>query len=292
MEGLQQVVAGWGDLFIVEPNKTKAEPDIGPLTAPDADPSSRLDEQGQDTDALDSRGPATESSPAALKPIPEPATPERKRRGPSREEQAFLAFLEDRFEGVVPDIPLAALAAGFSVWVVKNAPFEARDADWKRRHPGHQSWKTSITDGGIVNILKRHPELKAPNVSKRSETLAPVVVGEETHSTPAAASVANPSGGSGSPGMSASVGTLEELQQTGRKASTKNRPGRTKGTGYRRADEKLIAEMKQLVDSGEMPSPTKAAEMIADRAQGQSKESKVRRLVKVYYSVHPRKIAE
>jgi hypothetical protein len=106
--------------------------------------------------------------------MPEPATPKRKRRGPSRQEQAFLAFLEDCHGGVVPDIPLAALADGFGVWIVKNAPFEARDADWKRRHPGHQLWKTSITDGGIANILKRHPELKAPNVSKRSETLANV----------------------------------------------------------------------------------------------------------------------
>jgi hypothetical protein len=83
----------------------------------------------------------------------------------------------------------------------------------------------------------------------------------------------------------------EGREQSGRKASTKNKPGRTKGTGYRRADELLVAEMKQLVDSGQAPSATKAAEMIADRAQGLSKESKVRRLVKVYHSMHPRKTA-
>jgi hypothetical protein len=61
-----------------------------------------------------------------------------------------------------------------------------------------------------------------------------------------------------------------------------DRPHRPKGTGYQAADAPLVAEMRDLIQQEGIPSATKAAMRVVDRAQGNNIDAKVSRLVGRY----------
>jgi hypothetical protein len=61
--------------------------------------------------------------------------------------------------------------------------------------------------------------------------------------------------------------------------------GRRHGSGtYQKQDQPLIDEMHELITSGKAKSPNEAAGMVADKAQGASRPSKISRLGKAYRS--------
>lgn len=60
------------------------------------------------------------------------------------------------------------------------------------------------------------------------------------------------------------------------------RRGRTKGTGYQRADAQLLDEMSKAIEADPSLNATSAARLFADRAQGASVEAKVDRLARAY----------
>ncbi|WP_394270814.1 hypothetical protein [Qipengyuania sp.] len=76
-------------------------------------------------------------------------------------------------------------------------------------------------------------------------------------------------------------GAIEAAPEAKREVQKKS-PGRTKGTGYQRADEPLLAKMKEAIISDPSLNATSAAKLFADEAKGASWEAKWDRLAREF----------
>jgi hypothetical protein len=60
------------------------------------------------------------------------------------------------------------------------------------------------------------------------------------------------------------------------------RKGRTKGTGFQRADAPLLEKMAEAIAADSSLNATSAAKLVADEAKGASYEAKVDRLARAF----------